>query len=1471
MMILPLLLAAAVSAQETFETTARQVNGFKVNQNANESYFLVSPDGKTVAYHRTYQDYSVRLVDLGSGQVKAKLDDMDRTGWGFSADGERFVAGSKNHVTFVDAVSGKVLRTVAVDKGDKYPSDGGRVVVSPDGRYAAGPDQKTLRVWDMRTGRELRSESSSEEFVAAGFFGDWAVGGGFGDRLLFLDVKTGRTRWSQSDPCAVIPAQIQASPDGALLLTANNGGALCLWDAEAGAVREVLSTAVAYGVNALFSPDGSRILALGAVKGEGSDQRQDVLVWEADGGRLVSSFSRRSHGKWAVSRDLRSFASIESRDYNSHDLVIWDVETGLVRMKATVPYSSAPEALEFSLDGELVIAGGYRSFLFETATGRFRVWRDGGSFHSLAATPDGKGFVAGSFSDGYRYFAFAPAPAPEAPKPTGPVKLSAEASVSGPLEAGKTAAITVSVSNAGPGTAHLVRLTPRLRAYHPGVLAPSEAFAGAIEPGRSVTKTITLSALEQLASGRFNVSIDVPEGNGFDGPALSVDVEAKGFEPPKLQAALSGEPLKAGEENVLVLTVTNVGSGRAEGVKAWLTGSAPGLFADDKPVELGALGPGESREARFKAFTNNRFSGAALPLSLGLDDATGKHGFKPRALRLAFGERPSLPEAADEGGAVALKRSAVLQGVEGMSFVVASPDGKRLAASGRNLLLVWDVATGAEVARFDNPNDRKHGMLAPAGFLPDGRLVAFGDNNAVVLDLEKKKSAPLWKGAATRYTRRETGSAFQPYYIYADNSLGSAAVSPDGRLAALGGCYEKDEELRLVELESKQERVLRSAQGCAKDVAFSPDGSLVAFTRSSGTVELWDVSGGGRVASFKKEDKHVYGVAFSPDGKWLAVAAADKNLLVYDLAKRVLAHELAWPSYDVYHVRFSADGKLLAAGAGTIVLYETAGWTEKARLNGNYGDPFAFLPDGRLAVAASNSVVLYSTSRSAASPRPKAPAKLTTTVALKEPSGNRALDGGEKAELEVVVSNAGPGKAHGIRLSATPAQPIPGVKLPESAAAGDLPPGQQLSRRLPLSAALDLAAGRALVKVEAREANGFDAPPTLVEFELKAADLPRLELAGLSLESGVVKPNELNKLSVTLRNAGMGTAKGVLAELVLGDADVFPSGQTRQAAGDLAAGQSKRLSFEFFVNARFKGRKLPISLSTTDSLGLGFTRLPLNLALGEAPKLSVVTVRADDVDEPPQAKTPADPDALAIVIGIERYRQQGLPGVDFASRDASSVHAYLTRSMGFDPKNVVLLQNEGAAKTDLEKYLGAWLRNRATPKSRVLVYYAGHGAPNPSTGEGYLIPYDGDPSYTAETAYSLKRLYESLAELPTKDVTVVLDACFSGQGQRSVIAKGARPLVAVKRAQPGVNTVVLAAATGEQISTSHPEGQHGLMTYYLLKGLRGNADSDGDGAVDTTELHGYLSPEVEREARRQNVEQTPTLSAKSGWVWLKLR
>ncbi|MBI4515721.1 MAG: caspase family protein [Deltaproteobacteria bacterium] len=223
---------------------------------------------------------------------------------------------------------------------------------------------------------------------------------------------------------------------------------------------------------------------------------------------------------------------------------------------------------------------------------------------------------------------------------------------------------------------------------------------------------------------------------------------------------------------------------------------------------------------------------------------------------------------------------------------------------------------------------------------------------------------------------------------------------------------------------------------------------------------------------------------------------------------------------------------------------------------------------------------------------------------------------------------------------------------------------------------------------------------------------------------------------------------------------------------------------------------------------------------------------------------------LAVVVGIEKY--QDLPASDYSGADAGLVKQYFV-ALGVPERNIELLLNERATQSGIRKIVESWLPNRVKAGSRVFFYYSGHGAPDPASGNAYLVPYDGDPNYLATTGYAIQTLYDKLGALPATEVAVVLDACFSGTGGRSVLAKGARPLVMVAETRSvAPNLAVLGATTAAQISTSSAEIGHGILTYYFLKAIN-------DGKRDLAEIYTAITPEVEDAAKLLNVRQTPSL------------
>ncbi len=237
------------------------------------------------------------------------------------------------------------------------------------------------------------------------------------------------------------------------------------------------------------------------------------------------------------------------------------------------------------------------------------------------------------------------------------------------------------------------------------------------------------------------------------------------------------------------------------------------------------------------------------------------------------------------------------------------------------------------------------------------------------------------------------------------------------------------------------------------------------------------------------------------------------------------------------------------------------------------------------------------------------------------------------------------------------------------------------------------------------------------------------------------------------------------------------------------------------------------------------------------------------------------PKDWGLIIGIEDYAH--LPSVDYARKDALILKEYFIKVLGVPEENIISLIDSDATKARLEGYLKEYIPSNVDQDGTLYVYFAGHGAPGKKKGEPYIIPYDGDTRFIDQTGYKLVNFYKDLNNLKIQNVYVFLDSCFSGVAARAaeMLVKGARPaLVHVKDVGPPSGSIIsLNAASSGQISNAYPEKQHGLFTYFLLRALNGEADSNDDGWTSVKETYGYVKRHVTRVARRMSTEQTPVL------------
>lgn len=228
---------------------------------------------------------------------------------------------------------------------------------------------------------------------------------------------------------------------------------------------------------------------------------------------------------------------------------------------------------------------------------------------------------------------------------------------------------------------------------------------------------------------------------------------------------------------------------------------------------------------------------------------------------------------------------------------------------------------------------------------------------------------------------------------------------------------------------------------------------------------------------------------------------------------------------------------------------------------------------------------------------------------------------------------------------------------------------------------------------------------------------------------------------------------------------------------------------------------------------------------------------------------------FCVIIANESYRD--VPEVQYACHDGETFKEYCIKTLGIPERQIRLFSN--ASFTDMKRALN-WMDNMAKVSgegAKMIFYYAGHGIPNETDNSAYLIPVDGFPK-DVSTCFKLSDLYARLGELPVDNVTVFLDACFSGvrrgDGAALIAARGVA-IKAKKEALSG-NLVVFSAASDDETAFAYEEKGHGMFTYFLLKKLQ-----ESEGNVSLGELSKYISSNVMRNSMLENDKlQSPTVS-----------
>lgn len=232
-----------------------------------------------------------------------------------------------------------------------------------------------------------------------------------------------------------------------------------------------------------------------------------------------------------------------------------------------------------------------------------------------------------------------------------------------------------------------------------------------------------------------------------------------------------------------------------------------------------------------------------------------------------------------------------------------------------------------------------------------------------------------------------------------------------------------------------------------------------------------------------------------------------------------------------------------------------------------------------------------------------------------------------------------------------------------------------------------------------------------------------------------------------------------------------------------------------------------------------------------------------------QEEVPSDPVRMdrdkgvkiwAVVVGVGKYTS--MPSLKYTDDDAFRFYSHLKSPEGgaLPDNQVEILVDEAATRENILRTMRQ-LFLKADENDVVMLYFSGHGL------EGCFLPVDFD-------GYNNKLRHEEIRQIfkesKAKHKICIADACHSGtlDYSGSLVAKGPAPVSLQRYYQAFEDTdggiALLMSSKAEELSLEDHGLRQGVFTYYVLRGMKGAADTNNDYIVTIKELYAYVYSKV---------------------------
>ena len=249
-----------------------------------------------------------------------------------------------------------------------------------------------------------------------------------------------------------------------------------------------------------------------------------------------------------------------------------------------------------------------------------------------------------------------------------------------------------------------------------------------------------------------------------------------------------------------------------------------------------------------------------------------------------------------------------------------------------------------------------------------------------------------------------------------------------------------------------------------------------------------------------------------------------------------------------------------------------------------------------------------------------------------------------------------------------------------------------------------------------------------------------------------------------------------------------------------------------------------------------------------------------------KCKTSKKNDDVAILVGngnYETYNNGSIPNLIPAYANLDSMEDYVLNCLGIKNENLIILKDATLAMmrtyfgTETNPY-GQLSNSISDSNQKIFVYFVGHGAPDspPPIGDGssYLIPVDAQDLSIANSAYSTKTFYNNLSKIPAKNITILVDTCFSGRSNNESRfgLPNSSPLFTLEEDIPVSysNLTIMTAGSSNEIASWTKNKNHTLLTKYFIRGSNEIKVFNGkDNENFTQEFINFVQQNVKKDAK----------------------